>query len=179
MNRGRAGLGGCVLMCHFWGSIQSNHHRTTSRCRETRDAVTECSTVLFYGMRTMFIRLLVNPEATLCFIDKGEAVLLPFCTCVTLGGVWTTAGFDFCSLQLGSAVVMCLYLKVFLTWVSPFPFPVSALRPHSQRPQRCLGPSRAPRSSIWLTIPLTVFWRSIHPPWSCFMPPVSKKASCD
>lgn len=26
----------------------------------------------------MFIRLFVNPEATLCFIDKGEAVLLRF-----------------------------------------------------------------------------------------------------
>lgn len=179
MNRNQVGLLVVVLMCHSWGSIQSNHRRTTSRWRETRDVIPECSTVLFYGMCTMFIHLFVNPEATLCFIDKGEAVLLHFCTCATLGGVWTTAGFDFCSLQLGTAVVMCPYLKVFLTRVSPFPFPVSALRPHSRRPQRCLGPSRAPRSSIWLTIPLTVFWRSIQLSWSCFMPPVSKKASCD
>lgn len=91
---------------------------------------------------------LVKPEATLCSIDKGEAVLLHLCACVTLGGVWTTAGFDFCSPQLGTAVVMCLYFKMFLTHVVPFPFPVAALRPHSQRPQRCLGQSRAPRSSI-------------------------------
>lgn len=41
----------------------------------------------FYGMRTMFIRLFVNPEPTLCSINKGEAVLLHLSSCVALGGV--------------------------------------------------------------------------------------------
>lgn len=119
------------------------------------------------------------PRGNIALHLQGWGSLLHFCPCVTLGGVWTTAGFDFCSAQLGTAVVMCLYFKMFLTHVAPFPFPVSALRPHSQRPQRCLGQSRTPQSSIWLMSPLTVFWRNIQLSWSCFMPPVSKKASCN
>lgn len=160
-------------------TISSSHHRTATIVAGKPEMLSENALLSFFLWNVHYVypsfRL---PRGNIALHLQGWGSLLHFCPCVTLGGVWTTAGFDFCSPQLGTAVVMCLYFKMFLTHVAHFPFPVSALRPHSQRPQRCLGQSRTPQSSIWLMSPLTVFWRNIPLSWSCFMPPVSKKASC-
>lgn len=100
------------------------------------------------------------------------------CQCESdiLGGVWITAGSDFCSTQITLQLeCVCFLNEPYLSCPCFLP-PCLALSLPSQRHLRCCGRRRTPPSSTWQMNPLTASWRNTPLLWSCSTPHVSKKS---